>query len=397
MLKNSLSLFLWLIFSVWLSGPNSLALNAIIRPASIDAHVHLNFESLGEQLEKIKTSGILDRVDHLLLISPSYLVTSGYSPSGNWMRDRELGDQLTSQLVTALDGRATGICGAHLLWEDLEARLKDCLSLPGMKGIKIRNESNPFESFNWDQISFTNKVNTERFIRAVERAGSKAKFALMHLHMPFFQYRDELLESFLELGELLDSDAADESQASQQQAMREKMLKEPGFLREVQENNLTEMQNGAEVRAVLEIVKRFPAVQFILAHGANDWRNLKVINAIESSGRIQNLWIESSTVFRTVSIFASSLVPATDLVISMRGPTLEQWRRFGMERILFGSDYSVDKFSAGKRISMFEDMLLHLAPCSCEGDLSNCGCASPNEARALRQTSGQKFLQLISR
>ncbi|MCB0363955.1 MAG: hypothetical protein H6624_13050 [Bdellovibrionaceae bacterium] len=367
--------------------------------ASLDTHVHLNFEPAEAQVEKLKASGILERVDHLLLISPSYLITSGYSPSGDWQKDRQLGDRITSEVVGLLKDRATGLCGGNLLWPDLDSYLNDCLNLPGMKGLKLRNESNPYEQFTRDQVSFTNIQNTEGLSRALAKAGDKAKFVLIHLNLPFFQYRDELLEDFIEYDAMIEiTESEDEDiDGKKREAIRQQALASEGFRHIAQENEITEIQNAAELQAVLPIVKKFSRVQFIFAHGANDWRNLKMINDLEAGSRLANLWIESSTTFRAVSIVASALLPASPIVKSLRAPSFSEWNRFGVHRILFGSDFSVEKYRPGRNLSLFEDMLNHLTPCSCEGSQGPCGCLTSDQSTTLTNSSGREFLNSISR
>ena len=94
--------------------------------------------------------------------------------------------------------------------------------------------------------------------------------------------------------------------------------------------NTNDLQN---IEELTKLAKKFPSTNWIMAHS---FYSPELVSAIAKKG-LGNIWLEPSTLV--------SFLPRENAARILRlNQYAEAWRKFGIERILFGSDASIDEW-----------------------------------------------------
>lgn len=103
---------------------------------SLDAHVHLNQPFIESNRNGYQEALDNKSVGHSFLLSDTF---------GSWAinSSRSISHKEASAIVGQYPNQFTGFCGLNLAWSDGVKIIKECLALPGMKGIKIHDYSLP--------------------------------------------------------------------------------------------------------------------------------------------------------------------------------------------------------------------------------------------------------------
>ena len=242
-----------------------------------------------------------DHAQLAFLLSPSFELDGkppedGVEPNkfNFWQFDLKyapLMDKRISEITQEYPGRFVGFCSIEYSWprDFLLETLETCLSLPGMKGIKIHTA----------EVSSINPQVVQTLREAFSLASGKRPVILWHL------------------------DTADQSELREASKENRKLIKK---------------YNYKVLKSALKFVNDFPQMTFIFAHVFHSLDAFKQLRQIERArtrkrlgGKVtikrkfKNLYVETSTVERTLN---------KEEIVELRG----ELRRFGIDRVLFGSD-----------------------------------------------------------
>lgn len=191
--------------------------------------------------------------------------------------------------------RVIGSCGVELTWPlgYIEKELRRCLSLPGMKGIKVHvpHDNHKFHVLN---INVLHKMR-----RVFDLANENKGFILWHLDIH-------------------------KSESPQSEAF-----------------------NLSSLNLVMKTLKAYPNVKLIIPHALHSMDGFKIINDIEEKdGKRENLFIDLTDVergfyeteFRVVNVDGNEQVITRKIPKKYFYDFKRELRRFGTDRILFATD-----------------------------------------------------------
>lgn len=198
---------------------------------------------------------------------------------------------------TQINNNSRGLCGVQISWEDLNEIADYCLSLPGMIGLKIHHS---VEEDN------NGHVNASKLNSLLSRYKDRKLVILWDVHYS--------VESQLEdngrhlLGELNDE-------------TRELRLLE---------NTKASFINNSSASRVLNVVNQNPQHTFIIAHVFSDFFGARAfLNALYPLPVPENVMFD-----------CAASIPAEQINDPiLRNYALNIWRKLGVNKILFGTDY----------------------------------------------------------
>lgn len=252
-----------------------------------DVHIHLMLDSEKDQPADI--SGMLQKsnISQAIVISPSYHEKVYPDRSSD---KRIIYDQKTTEVLEKIDSKTVvGACGYSPAWDYSEGLkiVSQCLDSAKMKGIKIHMSAMAEEALAENQ-SLNFEDHFDKIVKTLDRLNEKkdkVRFVLIHLADFHFKYVEFAMHDSVLEKKLLQKDQA----------------------------NLDKM-----FRLTLE----FPNIQFVVAHSFGSPRNFSSFIKKFAHKKQDNLWVETSALLK---YFSSDIV-------------MEQWRKFGFQRVLFGSD-----------------------------------------------------------
>lgn len=247
---------------------------------TLDAHVHIPLRPRADTELRHDAQTLLRTAQHALLISPTYLIGSPGLLEFADLSARVRGYEQTARLIAQFPGRFLGLCGLNLEWRDLVDSAGQCLALPGMVGLKLRDDS------------LVKPAHAER-LRALLTSDRRVRAVLIHLRGDYPW-----------------------------------ALGQPSFYDAVKLGK----EARAEVAAFVRFAREFPTVQFIAAHSFN------APDLSDELARVRppNVWIEISTALELES-FQPDHTSAPESRAFWR-LFAQSWRHFGTEHVLFGSD-----------------------------------------------------------
>jgi predicted TIM-barrel fold metal-dependent hydrolase len=188
-----------------------------------------------------------DKVQTAFLISPSFTMKHRKSPidiegtnlSESWKFQKKyisIMDKQTSDITQKYPGRFIGFCGLNYTWEPTDAvkRVKNCLNLPGMKGIKMHSFSTT------DELS----LRVEKVQKVIEKTLSEVSkekpIVLWHIKPV--------------------------------------------------------VDNHAEITVLFTMALKYPEIKFIIAHSMYGEKNIHYLLSLEDRNgkRLENLFLETS-------------------------------------------------------------------------------------------------------
>ena len=189
-------------------------------------------------------------------------------------------NQQVSVLAAEQPKRFTGFCGVNLKWKEALSITRACLALPGMKGIKLHSYSTK---------AYLSGPNGDQYVQKVE----------------------EILSSVQDLKPLVMWHPEPDWVSTQYPPGEREWLK------------------------IRRIVEHHPDVTFIIAHSGDEG----FLDNWDQTSRQQghaprNVYLDLSCRFQPIGNG-----PALAVTYLLPDYFLERWRRFGLERVLFGSDY----------------------------------------------------------
>ena len=283
--------FLFILISIFVST-NSFSKE--IKPlVYLESHLHVffneqaNTESANKNINAYIKQGTFSKA---FVISPAYTV--GYTKQINIdLSYREIFDQKTAELVQKHPNHLIGICGLYEYWNDGADVLNECLEYKGMIGVKIRLVSHENKHRLSDPVAFDN------IVRALEVNQEKIKVVLIHTQ-------------------------GDYAYTSNHKSVHSES--------EVQQTLVEEVN---DLKKLIELGARFPDIQFVVAHSLYSPKLVEVLSDLKQKNNLKNFWIEISTALDVL---------VTNFMEDDKNKKWEQyakvWRKFGINKILFGSD-----------------------------------------------------------
>ena len=259
--------------------------------AYLDSHLHVFFNGfddtamtkLTSQFQEFLNSG---RIQKALVLSPAYL--ADHRSKSFKLHLRELYNEKTADLVAKYPNHLLGLCGLNHMWGDGPEVIEKCLQRKEMIGIKLHIvDDNDVERLTVPSIY-------DNVIRSVEENRSQVRVILIHMPGTY-------------------------AEASRWPQFHSKGETDQAFKRDV-----------ADLDKLVDIGKKFPEIQIVVAHSLNQWELVNELSQRIHSNKLKNFWLETST------YQLHRMNPETQYNDWKRYAT--SWRRFGMNRILFGSD-----------------------------------------------------------
>lgn len=148
---------------------------------SLDAHVHHNFEAMGDSESGHEQFIASDMFQYGILISRSYSISNQNTVAAGyeWASDETsiaAVDKAVSDFSEQHGGRFAGACGLNLQWENPLQHLRYCLALPHMKGIKLRTDAD-----NAAAIQITNSQAAQKLTQVLEEFKDDQIFIIWHV------------------------------------------------------------------------------------------------------------------------------------------------------------------------------------------------------------------------
>lgn len=259
----------------------------------LDSHMHVFFNdgksTLNSKVLSIKKAFHKKRFERGFIISPSYSI------SGPLKEIKKL-DLLTSQFIqNSFPQKTLGLCAWHFSWSLQQSKkaLAHCLSLPHMKGLKIHMAINNLNERKLRHLH--DKEIREKFRFLINKYSSKIKFVLIHNTMSI-----EYLMDF--------------HNSHYAHKNKEKFIQRDFLDLEVITHLATQLKN----------------TQFIMAHSLYHPRLIKQLAQLKNKKNLNNLWLESSAIFKQFHGASAKWI-------------INSWKKFGLDRILFGSDAFISK------------------------------------------------------
>ncbi len=257
----------------------------------LDTHVHYKPYDYYHEHDGAQLFLSQNKFKTALLISPSFHINpliEKIDPQYFWMKDltqREILDKQTIQIVQKNPDRFLGLCGYNINWPDAEIYLKRCLSQQGMVGIKIHTENT--------QSRLQDPAVLSKFQNLFASIENSHPVVLWHIASGLNFSRTNRLD----------------------------------FASEFKK----------EAAVLTQLIRRFQKITFVMAHALYINEGLQAIKDIEQQdGRLNNLYLEISTRWQNIALDFDDL-------------TVTDWRKFGFERIIFGSDLgfiSIQEFNS---------------------------------------------------
>ena len=290
----------------------------------LDVHVHFHpkgfyhYPQVYDGAEAFLSQNVVKKA---FLVSPSFQVTKKQvQPVGwaeAWMGNLKMRTQLdekTSEIVQKHPDRFYGLCGFNTSWTDGIDVVTNCLSRKGMVGVKIHTA-----------YSGTSSTDPEfdRISVLFQNIGKYKPIVLWH---PYDDVTSDI-------------------------ALSEKMK--------------------TELSKLYEIISTFPHVTFIIAHSFGDGSLINFFSELESKyKKLENVYLEMSVTLPFAEI--------SDSEAQLLRTISHAWRKFGMDRVLYGSD-----------LGCIPDQELHLS------QIKNHMGLSEDETTKLLRLNSERFLQKI--
>ena len=276
-------------------GTSTVSADQTFTNVYLDTHIHVLFEESNEDttveshLNDFLTSS---QITKGIVLSPSYIIDERYEPFQGQDHLREIHNQKTADLVAKYPGKLIGLCGLNYIWKDGAEITEKCLANPQMVGIKIRVAGEEAV----DRL--TDKSTFDLITKSISHNRNKVRTVLIHMPDDY------------------------------------SWLNSTRSIRTEEELKREFKKNIAEIKKLVKIGKMFPEIQFIIAHSLNSYELINELTKQLKANNLKNFWIDVSTSL-------TNLIPDPMSGIS-RMSTLEKfaeaWRRFGIRKILFGSD-----------------------------------------------------------
>lgn len=286
------------------------------RPAStagsdFDVHIHLKFDQKASPVDTAIEELLQIPVKKGLVLSPAYLIDPRIPQWGGEERRHEY-NQLTSNVIKD-SNRFLGLCGGSYMWPDADKIFARCLKLPRMVGLKFR--------FFQYGLTFLDQVNDPKIRNQLQKIfelnWKKTKIVLVHMPNEAYWTASENKNS----GKSLSVEAAHQRDLS-------------------------------SLEILLDLVVKYPRTDFILAHSLYE-PSLVQASIDRFQGIIpDNLWIDLSTAFA-----ATTNTVAIGEIEENSRKLVETWRKFGMNRILFGSDVTAGGRNRSLQLSSFGNVI----------------------------------------
>ncbi len=310
--------------------------------AYFDSHVHVFYSEDNKMAAEHFASFFSNeakKVKKALIISPSYVIDSRFEQAGNEYPYRELRNKLTADLVAQDVSRFFGVCGMNHFWSDAVEVTSKCLKLPGMIGIKLRFS---------DGDRLVDKNHFERIRLTLKENSKKAKVLLIHMpgEYPWAYYKKAIATS--------------------------------------EEIKSARVMDNEDLDKLLALAKQFPLTQFVVAHSLNSFHLVEDL-AAKSKG-VNNIWIEVSTSLTTL---LSDWSP-----YELSSPSWENyakaWRKFNIDKILFGSDqlvgearYNLHEYDGGEMFDQQSETIVRNP------------FLSEDEKNKILHENGRNFIEVI--
>lgn len=224
-----------------------------------------------------------------------------------------------------------GLCSINLLWEDAAALAEKCLKLSNMVGVKIH--------FMRSQLTGIDSLNNRRFLEILSLIESKKGILLVHASGHMFSQKEGAL---------------------------------------------------AYTKDFLNLANRFSNVKFIVAHSAyQTWIGFNGLVEIgnyfqQNPGVKRNIYIDTSAFFLSMDHGSTEVsndfkpkIPTDEYIIShwrKNNDIVETWRKFGMDHVLFGSDFPFYDIATEIRV------------------INLCPFLTADEKKKILRDNGEKFL-----
>jgi predicted TIM-barrel fold metal-dependent hydrolase len=314
----------------------------------IDFHVHLGIDiqkdlnSYKIEIDKILK---LKNLKKAIVITPTYL-HSRHDPGNNDMTSFKTVEHILklntfiSQEIAAHSEKISGLCGISIHREDAVETAELCLKLPGMIGIKLRNFSlNPKENGTY----FGNPLTIlKRFERLIKLSHDTRTVVLSHFS-----------------------------------------------------GNQAELEGLFQVNQLLHIMNKYPKAKLIIAHSGID-----SFIGLEGLSHIGNFYKENSQLANTRNIYLDISKTFSMAAIGIKWDTIEKkyqhtatwdqakdyvtaWKTFGMDYIVFGSDYGCESDSEGT-VEVLDEL-----------DIVDCPYLSDREKDQIFITNAERLLSTL--
>lgn len=189
-----------------------------------------------------------NKIKTAFLVSPSFHIekkSEAFSTALVWAADEKyisLMDAKTSEITQQYPGRFIGLCGLNYTWdtEDGVSRVNKCLSMPGMKGIKMH-------SFTTNEDSPLGSEKSQVLVdKTLESVSNKKPIVLWH-------------------------------------------IKPCG-------NDNSKPCNTNEIEFLFQMARKYPGISFVVAHSMYDSKDVEILMSLEqqSGSRLENLFLETS-------------------------------------------------------------------------------------------------------
>ncbi|MBK7842486.1 MAG: amidohydrolase family protein [Bdellovibrionales bacterium] len=201
-------------------------------------------------------------------------------------------NQKTAELIRKHPDRLMGLCGLGHNWSDGAEITSMCLKNEGMIGIKLRiSDDDSIERLTVSSI-FNNVV------RSIRKNRNKIRMILIHMpgNYPWVAANPTLHSA------------------------------------EVRNNEYS--KDVKEIEKLIELGHLFPEIQFVVAHSQSSYELVDELSKRLKLRNLRNFWLETSTALTTLD---SDRYKPIDEKDSWR-KYAESWKRFGIDRVLFGSD-----------------------------------------------------------
>jgi predicted TIM-barrel fold metal-dependent hydrolase len=207
---------------------------------SLDAHVHFDaYQTNTTGQMQFLTSNKFKRA---FLISRSYTISKLNQNSGEdaWKSDESQvfrADKDVSDFISKYPDRFVGVCGVNLKWTNAYSYVDKCLSLPNMRGLKLRTDTD-----RTDAVQISNSEYFTRIGSLLTKIKNRNTFVLWHF------------------------DA-----------------------------------EGSEIDLAFELTKKYRNITFIFAHSMYSTEAIEHWRRLEGAEKLQNVYLEISTFYANVA------------------------------------------------------------------------------------------------
>lgn len=328
---------------------------------SLDSHLHHEYLQFQESSPWFRPNRDfylqLPYANHKFLISQSYQISQWVPIDANtgeqiqsylFQNDLDLRakmDEAVSRLASSNPDHFSGLCGTLVSWSDLSQQIRSCLERNGMYGIKLRFES----GFLGGQV----RSNEDEY---PDNNNLLSELSLVRLKSALEPFRERSLIVLIHLN-AIDADYS------------------PRYAREDIE---------AEVDRIFDLAISFPRFGFIIAHAGNSLDTLNyVVSQDRANANPSNLFIEfSSHGARWWPRRVWPEEPPDYSTLDRMKIEIDAWKQFGIDRILFGSDF-------GGMPTIYEDTFEREI-----GYLKNSGFLNEKELQSVFVDNGVRFLEI---